>query len=243
MPDALPFKEQLRAEYDHKLMNIRQRRKSARRLYRAMKVAKVWPGNPRILDVGCGTGLKLDFLGNNARLRIGCDIRHELYLRARDHMQHVTFVQADASQLPFAEDSFDLVTCLSVIGELPDYKAAITDMTRCIASGGLLCINVTNGPLLKKVYTLIERMGGHIRESWWAYAKASLPIIGSRPERGYDIASLAQWRYIHLTPFLVREELRFLKALPFSMLDVLSRRLSPTLVHIWIKPLDNERNH
>jgi len=242
MPDTPFFPAHLRAEYDQKLMNIPQRRRSARRLYRAMKAAKVWPENPRILDVGCGAGLKLSFLGDDPWLRIGCDIRHELYLRARDHLKHITFVQADALQLPFAEGSFDLVTCLSVIGEVPDYKAAITEMMRCVASGGLLCINVPNGPLLKKTYRLVEFMGGHIRESWWAYAKASAPLVGSWPERGFEIPALARWRYVALTPFVIREDFLFSQILPFSILNSLSRHLSPTLVHIWIKPLEHKKD-
>ena len=199
-------------------------------------------GRPRILDVGCGSGLKLAYLGNDDSLRVGCDIRSELYLRARDRAGLVRFVQAEASQLPFSEGSFDMVTCLSVIEELPDYKAAITEMTRCVAPGGLLCITVTNGPLLKKVYSLVEFVGGHIRESWWAYARASSPIVSDWPERGFNIAALAGWRYLHLTPFVIRGKFPFSRALPFSVLNAISCRLSPTHVHIWIKPLGNERN-
>jgi SAM-dependent methyltransferase len=158
-------------------------------------------------------------------------------------MPLVTFVQAEASQLPFSNGSFDMVTCLSVIAELPDYKAAITDMARCVTEGGLLCVTVTNGPLLKRVYALAEFFGGRIRESWWAYAEASSSIIADRPERGYNIPALAGWRYVHLTPFLVCGRFIFLRALPLSMLGALSRRLSPTHVHIWIKPSGDERNH
>jgi demethylmenaquinone methyltransferase/2-methoxy-6-polyprenyl-1,4-benzoquinol methylase len=238
-----PFKKHLRAEYDQELMDVYQRKKSAGRLYQAMKTAGVWPARPRILDVGCGSGLKLAHLGNDDNLRIGCDIRSELYLRAHEHMRLVTFVQAEASQLPFYDGSFELVTCLSVIAELPDYKAAITDMARCVAEGGLLCVTVTNGPLLKKVYALAEFFGGRIRESWWAYAEASSPIIADWPEKGYNIPALAGWCYVHLTPFLVRGRFILLRALPVSMLRALSRRLSPTHVHIWIKPSGNERNH
>jgi ubiquinone/menaquinone biosynthesis C-methylase UbiE len=242
MPDK-HFKIDLRAEYDQELMDVDQRRESAGRLYQAMKNAGVWPARPRILDVGCGSGLKLTYLGNDNSLRIGCDIRSELYLQLRDRTGLVRFIQAEALQLPFSEGSFDMVTCLSVIEELPDYKAAITDMTRCVAPGGLLCITVTNGPLLKKIYTLAEFMGGRIRESWWAYAEASSPIVSNWPERGFNISALNGWRYVHLTPFVILGKFPFFGALPFTLLNAISHRLSPTHVHIWIKPLGNERNN
>ncbi|MGZ6249195.1 MAG: class I SAM-dependent methyltransferase [Syntrophales bacterium] len=242
MPDK-HFEDNLRAEYDQKLMDVDQRRKLAGRLYQAMKDAGVWPAQPRILDVGCGSGLKLAYLGDDNSLRIGCDIRSELYLHAPDSRGLIRFIQAEASQLPFPESSFNMVTCLSVIEELPDYKAAVTDMTRCVAPGGLLCITVTNGPLLKKIYALVEFVGGHIRESWWAYARASSPIVAESPERGFNLPALAGWRYVHLTPFLVRRKFQFIGMLPFAVLNTISFRLSPTQVHIWIKPSGNERNH
>jgi SAM-dependent methyltransferase len=176
-------------------------------------------------------------------LRIGCDIRSEPYLRARDRTGLIRFIQAEASHLPFSEGSFNMVTCLSVIEELPDYKAAITDMTRCITPGGLLCITVTNGPLLKKVYALAEFVGWRIRESWRAYATASSPIVADLPERGFNIPALAGWGYVHLTPFVIRGEFPFSGALPFAALNAISYRLSPTHVHIWIKPMGNGRSH
>ena len=114
------FRKDLRAEYDQELMDADLRRKLAERLYQAMKKAGVWPVRPRILDVGCGSGLKLAYLGNDDNLRVGCDIRSELYLQARDRAGLVRFIQAQASQLPFSEGSFDMITCLSVIEELPD---------------------------------------------------------------------------------------------------------------------------
>lgn len=242
MPDRY-FAKDLRAEYDQELMDVDQRRILAGRLYQAMKNAGLWPARPRILDVGCGSGLKLAYLGNDNSLRIGCDIRSELYLRARDRAGLVRFAQAEAAQLPFSQGIFDLVTCLSVIEELPDYRAAITDMARCVAPGGLLCITVTNGPLLKTIYTLAEFAGWHIRESWWAYAEASLPIVADSPERGFNISALAGWRYVDLTPFSVRGRFIICRAFPLSMVKALSRRLSPTHVHIWIRPMENGRSH
>jgi hypothetical protein len=86
-------------------------------------------------------------------------------------------------------------------------------------------------------------MGGHIRKSWWAYAKASMPLVGSWPERGFDIPALARWRYVPLTPFVIREEFLFSRILPFSILNNLSRRLSPTLVYVWIKPSESKKDH
>jgi SAM-dependent methyltransferase len=51
--------ETLRSEYDGRLLDPVERRYQAERLYNALIAARLWPSNPRILDVGCGAGFKL----------------------------------------------------------------------------------------------------------------------------------------------------------------------------------------
>src|SRR5690348_14222440 len=72
------------------------------------------PGDParrRALDVGCGTGRNLDSLARYAR-PIGLDSSAEAlsFCRLRGHDRLVR-----AASLPFADNSFDVVTALDVI--------------------------------------------------------------------------------------------------------------------------------
>jgi SAM-dependent methyltransferase len=141
--------------------------------------------------------------------------------------------------MPFPEGSFDLVTCISVIEEFPDFRAAISEMARCVARGGVLVINVTNGVLLQHLYQLAEMAGRKIPESWWHYAFASKPIVKANSYKGYHIAGLEGWRYIHLTPYVIQGQSPIMKLLPISLLDIVSHRLAPTFVHAWQRPAES----
>jgi ubiquinone/menaquinone biosynthesis C-methylase UbiE len=228
--------DSFRSEYDGRLLDPVERRHQAMRLYHALIAASLWPSNPRILDVGCGSGFKLLFLGSHVWLRVGCDIRREPYQLASRQVQGVYFVQANGIDLPFRDGFFDLVTCISVIEEFPDYRAAIAEMSRCVAPGGTLCINVVNGVLLKPLYGLMECFGLKILESSWRYTEASVPIVEDNPTAGFHIDRLVGWRHVHLTPYMVRHQIPVLRWLPKSWVDTVTRRFAPTFVHAWQRP-------
>jgi len=91
-------------------------------------------GNPeRILDIGCGTGEATLFLARefpSARVR-GVDIAPEMIHIAQakvglDPEGRVAFKVADASELPWPEDSFDLVAQLN----MPPFFAEIARVLR-----------------------------------------------------------------------------------------------------------------
>ena len=65
----------------------------------------------RILDCGCGGGASVEYLADAGFHALGIDIaqfRREQW-KQYEHAPRVTFVQADAVNLPFADKSFDIV--------------------------------------------------------------------------------------------------------------------------------------
>ena len=69
------------------------------------------PGQVRILDCGCGGGASVEFLANAGFHGVGIDIapfRREQW-KERVSSSCVSFVQADATHLPFPDASFDIV--------------------------------------------------------------------------------------------------------------------------------------
>ena len=87
----------------------------------AAAVLHVSPAPERILDIGCGTGEGTLFLSREfpqARVR-GVDLSEEMIHAAvakvgLDPEGRIAFKVGDASSLPYAEDSFDLVTMLNM---------------------------------------------------------------------------------------------------------------------------------
>jgi SAM-dependent methyltransferase len=99
-------------------------------------------GEPkRILEIGTGTGsgaavLKARFPGAQIT---GVDLSPEMVRIAQTKVDGVTFEPADASRLPFPDDSFDLVAQNNV----PVY---FSEIARVLAPGGRVLITSTLGP-------------------------------------------------------------------------------------------------
>jgi len=95
---------------------------------------------PRILDIGCGTGGNLESLSKFGKAE-GVDISREAldYCRARG-LHNVR--EGAAETLPYASESFDLVTGLDVIEHLNDDVAGLREMRRVLRPGGRLLVFV-----------------------------------------------------------------------------------------------------
>lgn len=94
----------------------------------------------RILEVGCGTGRTACHLSKQGYDVVAVDIRKEMIEKARRRAEaedaEVSFVQADANQLPFEDDSFDVVLAESVT--LFAGPQAFKEYNRVLVPGGRL---------------------------------------------------------------------------------------------------------
>ena len=98
-----------------------------------------------VLDVGCGDGtLALVFSRNGAARVAGCDLDSRMVIRAQAGARRggadIEFAVARSQALPFPDDSFDIVTCITVLTFIPEAGAAIREMARVLRPGGRLVI-------------------------------------------------------------------------------------------------------
>lgn len=235
-----PFTDELRAEYGSRLQNVSERRKRAARHYEALNAIGLWRTDGRILDVGCGAGLLLAALGTDRQLRVGCDLQRELYLSVRPLVGNIEFIQASGLALPFRGGGFALVTCLAMIPELPDWQRAINDMARCVAPGGVLYLTMANAAVLLPFYRMRRALALLIHPSSVKYAENSGEILQYRPERGFGLPCLANWRYIHITPHLLHSQFSVLRFVPASLLGWVARCVAPSFGFAWQRPLDGK---
>jgi SAM-dependent methyltransferase len=104
-------------------------------------------GAPRTLDVGCGTGVMLANLRDGGIDAAGCDYSAQaLSFCRRRGLERL--VRADATRLPLAADSFDLVLALDVVEHLDDDVACVREMARVCRPGGHVLVHVPAFPLL-----------------------------------------------------------------------------------------------
>ena len=104
------------------------------------------PGQ-RLLDVGCGPGtVTVDLAARVAPgVVVGVDTSAAVLGLARATAdaagaRNVTFQEADATSLPFADDSFDVVHAHQVLQHLSDPVAALREMRRVTRPGGYVAV-------------------------------------------------------------------------------------------------------
>jgi ubiquinone/menaquinone biosynthesis C-methylase UbiE len=88
----------------------------------------------RVLEVGCGTGLILARVREFAAHATGADLSSGMLARARE--RDLSVVQASATALPYAGDSFDVVYSFKVLAHVADIRTALDEMARVTRPGG-----------------------------------------------------------------------------------------------------------
>jgi SAM-dependent methyltransferase len=108
-----------------------------------------------VLEVGCGTGLVLERAQSFAARAKGVDLSPGMLDKARSRGLDVE--EADATQLPFEDESFDVAYSFKVLAHVPDFRAALNEMARVVRPGGHLVFDVYNRGSLR---WLIKRVFG-----------------------------------------------------------------------------------
>ena len=85
-----------------------------------------------VLDVGCGTGAMLRYLRRYGTVT-GFDVS-EIALKLCRHQSRL--VQGSADSLPFAAESFDLITALGLIEHVEDDAKVVEELYRVCKPGG-----------------------------------------------------------------------------------------------------------
>ena len=127
----------------------------------------------RVLDLCCGTGdmtLALWRRANSGAPQIiGADFSHAMLQRAaaKGRGKALRWIEADALQLPFPEEHFDLVTSAFGFRNLADYDAGLREIVRVLCPDGECGILDFGEP------------GGLVGKVYRMYFKNVLPAVGT----------------------------------------------------------------
>jgi SAM-dependent methyltransferase len=111
----------------------------------------LWPGpGDKILEIGPGTGYyslevasRLD-AGTLAIFDIQQDfLDHTVRAGAKRGLSNIEPTQGDARHLPYPNDSFDGAYLVTVLGEIPDQDAALSELRRVLKPSGRLVVGET----------------------------------------------------------------------------------------------------
>ena len=153
-----------------------------RRLVREKLADILADKNAVVLDVACGTGdLSLE-LQKHAKARvIGTDFCRPMLAIATEKTARlslpVPYVEADAMQLAFADETFDAVTIAFGLRNLSNFEDGLRELRRILKPGGTLVVLEFSVPLVPGFRSLfnfyftrvLPRIGGVVSGSRGAY--------------------------------------------------------------------------
>jgi SAM-dependent methyltransferase len=94
---------------------------------------------PKILEIGCGTGNLLKFFYDQQIDYVGLDASEEMICYAKKDFPLANLIVGDIYNLPFENESFDIVIVAGTLHHLPNetLESAITEIQRVLVPHGL----------------------------------------------------------------------------------------------------------
>ena len=99
----------------------------------------------RVLEVGCGPGVGLGYLGQHAAAIVGGDLTEPLLRQAQGHLQGtIPLVQLQAEVLPLGTASRDVIICYEALYFFEDVGKFLKECRRVLTSPGVLLLCTVN---------------------------------------------------------------------------------------------------
>ncbi|AUG99092.1 class I SAM-dependent methyltransferase [Prodigiosinella confusarubida] len=144
--DNQPLLEDVQRYWSHRAADYSQinvaELANAKRVAWLSKITEYAPNKPvlRVLDIGTGPGFFAVTLALAGHQVTAVDITEAMLDQARDNAEHhgvsINFVHSDVHNLPFDDDSFDLVVSRNVTWNLDAPQCAYQEWRRVLMPGG-----------------------------------------------------------------------------------------------------------
>ena len=137
----------------------------------------------QILEIGCGTGIFLEYLGGVNASLTGLELDEKAFALAskRCKASNITIIQRDFFEI---YDSFDIILCFDVLEHIKDDNAALQKIGTLLKSGGYLIITV---PGNKALYGQKDIAHGHYRR----YGKVEL--LDKLHQNRFEVVLFYSW--------------------------------------------------
>lgn len=131
--------------------NLWQRIWHTRRIKEMLKIIPA--GKEKYLDLGCHGGFLTQKAADKCQAREiwGIDVSLESVKYAQNKYPDFHFTVADAANLPFDADSFDLITCFEMLEHVLGPRKILEEIKRCLKKGGEVVILVPTESLFFRI--------------------------------------------------------------------------------------------
>lgn len=158
------------------------------RVWREAVAAAVDPHpGVKILDIAAGTGTAAAIYAARGATVSACDFSHGMLAEGEQRHPELDFRWADAMDLPYDDDSFDVTTISYGLRNVHDPQKALEEMLRVTKPGGRLVVAEFSQPV-----------NPLFRDVYYFYLSAVIPALSSlfssdSPAYGYLIDSIRDW--------------------------------------------------
>ena len=131
-----------------------------------------------VLDVACGTGdLSIELAAGARAMVVGTDFCRPMLSVAQGKSTSIPFIEGDAMDLSFADDSFDAVTIAFGLRNLSNVAGGLAELARVLRPGGRLVVLEFSSPVVpgfRGIFNfyfskILPRIGGLISGERGAY--------------------------------------------------------------------------
>ncbi len=123
-------------------------------------LAQLRPGEETLLlDDGCGSGLFSHMAINTGAQVIGVDAAPGLLEVARERNPGNNFMEEDLESLPFASESFDMVTAFNSLQYAGNFTNALSEAKRVLKKGGRIVIGIWDMPEHSDATNILKAIG------------------------------------------------------------------------------------
>lgn len=127
-----------------------------------------------LLDVACGLGRMIAVSIEADINASGIDLSEVAVKKAKQKYPDANILSGNAEQLPFADSSFDYITCLGSLERMLNRRKALKEMKRVAKDNGKICLMVRNS------------------ESWfWKFIQKPLGFVNKKGHQ--DAMNLEEW--------------------------------------------------
>lgn len=138
----------------------------------------------KILIIGCGSQNDMGIVNEHCE-GVGIDISTEAIKKSKENYPRFKYFVADATNLPFPDNSFDCVICSEVIEHVPEDEKVFMEVGRVLKNGHIFIITTPNW------------------FSWYGFARKIAEKLFKRPFTSGD-QPIDNWS----TPFNIYKKLK-----------------------------------
>ncbi|MCE5361415.1 MAG: class I SAM-dependent methyltransferase, partial [Acidithiobacillus sp.] len=137
----------------------------------------------KVLDIACGEGYGSALLAQEAEEVFGVDIAPEAVIHAQKRYQryftNLTFRVGSATDIPYPDESFDLVVSFETIEHLAEQEQMLEEICRVLRRDGILIISTPDRSVYHRAYGVDNPF--HVKEldkdSFEQLLKAHFPHV------------------------------------------------------------------